>query len=354
MITNPAAPVDTDNSSQLPTTTATCHPKVSTACTEEFQTGRKKMNYKEKFRSKVKTKLSGVKDTDLEDSIEGTPKPPAEQTGQWNDLSHYMNNPNVFDPDNDSVYMANSMLFAKRTCIVLSVQFFINTMWVISICPNKLLFKSVYLESESLLLISALILLVIYTSLTYWKKIAGSLRFQIFVWTVLTISLSYLFGGLCLFFSYSEIISCFFIIMGMLWGAVIYCRVNRDEVFKPRAAASWGALSILLSTVIVQVVAPQNWWALVLKATLAAIVGTTLLLKIDGISAVHQTDLKMKHYVYFAMMLYLDLITVLIKLLRSVSDLNIRGKPQQKEQLPTSEPRSMFKFAVETDESKNL
>ena len=330
---------------------AACHSNVSTECTEESQTGRKKMSYKDKFRSKVKTKLTGVKDRDLEDSVEGTPKPPAEQ---WNDLSHYMSNPNVFDPDNDSVYVANSMLFAKRTCIVLSLQFFVYTMWVLTICPNKLLFKSVYLESESLLVISALILLVIYTSLTYWKKIAGSLRFQIFVWTVLTISLSYLFGGLCLFFSYSEILSCFFIIMGMLWGSIIYCKVNRDEVFKPRAAGFWGALGILFSALIVQLVLPQNWWALLLKATLAAMVGTTLLLKIDGISVVQQTDLKMKHYVYFAMMLYLDLITVFIKLFRSVSDLNIRSKPQQKEQVSTAEPRSMFKFAVEADESKNL
>lgn len=354
MNTTAASIVDPDLSNHLPTATAACHSNMSTECTEQSQTGRQKMSYKEKFRQRVKTKLSGVKDRDLEDSVESSPRPPAEPVGPWNDLSHYMSNPNVFDPDNDPVYVANSMLFAKRTCIVLSVQFFINMMWILSVCPNKLVFKRVYLDSESLLLISALIILVIYTSLTYWKKIAGSLRFQIFVWTVLTISLSYLFGGLCLFFSYSEILSCFFIIMGMLWGSVIYCRVNRDEVFKPKAAACWGALSILLSTVIVQLVASQNWWALLLKASLAAVIGTTLLLKIDGISVVQQTDLKMKHYIYFAMMLYLDLITVFVKLFRTVSDLNTKGKPQQKELTSTAEPRNLFKFAVEVDESKNL
>ncbi len=353
MNTNAAAPVDTDSSSNLPTAVSTPQPQDSADCADQSQTARGKLSYKDKFRSRVKTKLSGVKDRDLEDSVEGTPKPPAEP-GQWNDLSHYLSNPNVFDPDNDSVYVANSMLFAKKTCIVLSVQFFINTMWVLSICPNKLLFKRVYLESESLLFISALILVVIYTSLTYWKRIAGSLRFQVFVWTVLTISLSYLFGGLCLLFSYAEVLSCFFIVMGMLWGSIIYCSVNRDEVFKPRAAACWGALSILLATITVQAVAAQNWWALLLKASLAAIIGATLLLKIDGISVVQQSDLKMKHYVYFAMMLYLDLVTVFVKLFRSVSDLQLRGKPLQKDPVQAAEPRSMFKFVVDADESKHL
>lgn len=320
------------------------------------ETVSKKMSYKEKFRSKVRTKLTGIKDKECATSQENTPQALQPQTEAWDEKRDCTDTVDVFSCDNDPLSSSNSIAFLRKVSVMMVIQLSLNTIWIYSSCTNGL-FKRIYSDSESLLVISAVVILVVYTTLSYTKKMVSSKRFQVCVWVVLTASIGYLSGGLCFYVTPSHMTSGFIVTICILVGFVTYSKISKDEYLRPVHAMCYGLLCVSLGGMVVQWVYTHTWYAAIIILFAAVSVGGVLLIKLDSIISMHQTDIKMKHHILFSIMIYLDIITFIIIMIRSVSVVNTKWKTNNTLQ---NETRSSSKFNFpagttgETDEGKNL
>lgn len=316
-----------------------------------------KLSYKEKFRSKVKTVLTNVKDAE----VEAAGFTPAKV--EWINMSDFMSIASDFDTDNDPVTSQNIIHFARKSFVVIALQLAVVCAWTCLVCTSNTMFRKMYVDSELIILVAVFLVLVIYTTIGISKRIFASFKSHVFMGAIHTLCLAYLIGGLSFFIDPSNLFMTCCQSLSMISGIVCYCKLTSDRSYSTRKAGLWAVIVTAMSTACMIWTHPYGNLTSVLVATLFGFsFGLHCLMKPANLAKHNPLAVyRMKHYIVYSMNMYLDFVRsclLIIKLLmriRRSKTTSMSGKDLDEDQANQQTTISnMFKFTQANDETKVL
>lgn len=325
--------------------------EMSSSSTSQQPAANKRLSYKEKFRAKVKTVLSNVRDLEIEEYDEQKRKTNQDGNNQTLDTNDIIFSGSILGVDDDPVNSTNVVRFARKAFLIIGLQLVLATIWISSVCPNEKLFNKLYSNSETFILIASLALMVIFGSLYFSKKVFGSYKTHIAISSAMTLSLGYLYGALALLISYKTMIVSFLMSLGYITGLIAYCKVTADDGFSTRRSSMSGCLGLLVVTGVLYLCTDTGAWTLLLLCVISSIFGIALVFKTQLAAENDGSHLLMKHYVFFAMVLYIDFMKAVAQ--ATIHTLNYKAKPQPEQQATERNQAdthiNLFAFSLEQE-----
>lgn len=313
------------------------------------QTKSNTLSYKDKFRAKVKTVLSNVRDLEIEEYDQQKRKQ-LDKADNTNEGSQVLFTGSALGVDDDPVDPSNVVNFAKKAFIILGLQLLMATVWVFCICHDEDLFNQIYADSETFIILALLALVLIFSSLYFSKKVFGSYKTHIAISSALTLSLGYLFGALALLINYKTMLMSFVMSLSFITGLVVYCKLTADGLFNPRHSTMSGSLALAFATSVIYFWTDTGAWTILALYLVSNIFGIALVFKVHLAAENSESNLLMKHYIFFAMLLYIDFIKALAQTM--IATLNYRTQkvePQAPKDPNPDTQINLFSFNPETE-----
>lgn len=287
---------------------------------------KKKLSYKEKFRAKVKTVLRNVRDLEIEEYDQQRRKANEENGSQTLDTNQIIFTGSALGVEDDPVDSTNVVKFARKAFLILGLQLLLATVWISWVCPNEELYETLYSDSAAFIILACLALVAIFTTLYFSKKVFGSYKAHIAISSAMTLSLGYLFGALALLISYKTMIVSFVMSLSFIVGLVVYCKLTGDGYFNPKKSTMSGCLALFLVTACIYWWTNTGPWTILVLYMVSNFFGIALVFKTHLAAENAGSQLLMKHYIFFAMLLYIDFVKAMAQ--AAIATLNYKAKPQ--------------------------
>lgn len=320
----------------------------------------KKISYKEKFRARVKSVLKNVRDLEIEEYDQQQRQATESQVGENSTENAGASTlSNGLGLEDDLVDSSNSVVFVRKAFLIMGLQLLISTIWISSVCPNDKLFTQFYEESTGLTVVAAAILLCIFSSLYFTKKVFGSKGTHIVLSSTFTLSLSYSVGALSAYISYKTMAFSFIMSLSFIAGLVTYCKLTSDAAFNVRKSSLCGFSFLLLTSAALYLWSDVGTLTLVFLWVVTSIFGLALVVKAHLLSQRKALDnLLMKHYIFFAMLLYIDFLKTVAYAAINTFGYTARSlpKPEASSAEAQTDPMTsnLFAFTNESESDKQL
>lgn len=322
-----------------------------------------RLNYRDKFRARVKTVLKNVRDLEIEE-YDNQDRQACRSGGNLETQETLATNHTTLSSGlgvgDDPVDESNAVMFARKAFLILGLQLLLSALWVLGVCQDDSLFDQVYPESSVLTLVAGLGVAAIFSTLYFAKKVFGTIKTHVFISTVLTVSLSYLYGALAEYMSYKLIITSFMMSFSFIVGVVGYCRVTNEEYFCTRKSSFSGCTTLSLFTVSLYLWNGEGIWTLFGLYIVSSLFGIALVIRTKMTVGAPQEQFLMKHYIFFSMVLYLNFVKTAIYAGISTFGSSSKTRTQSPEkpqisQQPESEAKSSGSdfFTLRADIGKN-
>lgn len=268
----------------------------------------KRMNYKEKFRARVKTVLQNVRDLDIEEYDQQDRQSTIETCIATNQAGGHATLSNGLGVEDDPVDDANVVMFARKAFLILGLQLLVSAAWVSGVSQNKNLFNQIYPDSPVFKVLACLATMAIFSGVYFNKRVFGTYKTHVFISVALTASLSYLYGALAEYIRYTTMVYSFMLTLSFIAGVVTYCRIASEDSFSVKKSSLSGFVFMGIWAVGLYFCADIDGYTLFALWLISSLFGVALVLRTEMMSKHTEEKFLMKHYIFFSMVLYINFV----------------------------------------------
>ena len=285
---------------------------VDTECRGEIEEGdsagleSKRVGYREKFRSRVKTVLRGVKDLELEAMMRGVAPVPV-------------------SPEEEVVCTPNKKQFAKKPVLVLCACTAFSLVWISLFCSHADWTEHFYSNSGPVVACGVLLLMMMFPCLSCLKRIPDSTVSQSLLLGVSNVAFNFLLGKLSLSLGWERIAIGLLSLLACLVGILVYCHLSRGAGYEWRSAVNASMLFMTLVDFCVYLLCPTLGIEIVCSWLVNLFIGTALAKRISSSVDIPLKQLKMKHSLYFSLFLCFEVNRLLFRLVRTAKNRLVRA-----------------------------